>query len=128
MFKYTLGILFLANMAHADIIKCSFTEPFYDTEYSMAQQKLTVSDFEGTTKSIRNVSFQIKGPGQFELWDSSGNVLQKLNLTNEGSNGMSDFVYPYEVESSDLVYGSGANNGIGGCTSNFLHRKEQSDE
>ena len=106
--------------ASADIINCSFTEPFYTTTYSMVQQSLTVKDIEGNVSVIPNVSFQIMGPAHFELWDADRNVLQVLMLNYSGSDGMSDNIYPYDVKSSGKVYNPGANGGIGGCTSNFL--------
>lgn len=125
MYKYMIGLTFLlaSTTASADIIKCTFTEPFYSTQYSMVQQSLTVEDFEGKKKVLKNVSFQIMGPGQFELWDKDNNVLQVLTLSFDGSDGMSDYVYPYEVQSTEKVYPIGANYGIGACTSNFLHEE-----
>ncbi len=108
------GILFAMNTAHADIIKCVFTEPFWSTTYSTTQSTLTYTDhMENTTQVIRNVSLQIKGAGIFELVSKDGQVLQKLNLNNNGSDGMSDNVYPYEVR--DLSH-----NIVGGCSSNHL--------
>ncbi len=116
--------LFTNVSAHADIIKCTFTEPFLDSTYSMTQQTLTYDTSfmtgEDNTKTVlKNVSFQIKGAGKFELVAKNGKVLQKLNLSFNGSNGMSDGIYPYEVEDKSDVFG-GANGGIGGCVSNYL--------
>ncbi len=111
--------IFISNMAAADVIKCMFAEPFGSSTYSMTQSvlKYDMAD-EQKSKTIKNVSFQIKGPGEFELISKEGKVLQKISLTKNGSDGMSDRVYPYEVtDSSMLVY---ANNGIGGCSSNYL--------
>jgi hypothetical protein len=123
-----LSLLFAAH-ASADIIVCSFTEPFLTTTYSMAQQKLTVNDdVTGKAKVFKNVSFQIMGPGTFELRNKKGEVLQTLNLTNKGSNGMGETVYPFEVVSSEKIQPLGANNGYGGCTSNFLKTIESEEE
>jgi len=107
------------NAAHADIIKCVFTEPFVNTTYSMTQSTLT-SDNESEQKvqTIKNVSFQIKSAGVFELVSKDGKVLQTLILNNQGSDGMSDNIFPYEVQDSTLA--TGANSGIGGCYSNSL--------
>ena len=108
------GILFAMNTAHADIIKCVFTEPFWSTVYSTTQSTLTYQDhMENTTQVIKNVSLQIKGPGSFELVAKNGEALQKLTLNNNGSDGMSDNVYPYEVH--DI-----SNKIVGGCSSNYL--------
>lgn len=124
------AITLFAVASQADIIKCSFTEPFINTTYSMAQQSLTYSTFTGEDKPeekvIKNVSFQIKGPGEFELVNKDGVVLQKLSLNNRGSDGMSDKQYPYEVEDNGM--GGMANNGWGGCTSNSLPSKDTINE
>jgi uncharacterized membrane protein len=47
------------------------------------------------------------------LWDAKRRVVQRLELSFRGSDGMSDRVYPYEAHwlSKDLH---------GGCTSNHL--------
>lgn len=116
-----LAISALSSFASADVIKCTFTEPFVSTTYSMAQQSLTIDNgSEGTKKVIKDVSFQIKGAGRFELVDKSGKVLQKLSLTGKGSDGMSDATYPYEVV--DASQQKFANSGIGGCSSNSLKK------
>lgn len=116
------GLLFLACTSNADIIKCSFAEPFVDTTYSMSQSTLTYSEF-GEFKKIKNVSFQIMAPGVFELV-KNGKVLQRLILNNQGSTGSSNTMYPFEVEDTSLVARITANNGIGGCASNYLKSLE----
>lgn len=115
MRKFILSTVFaLPALAQADVITCTFTEPFITTTYSMVQQKLSwVDNVTGRTQVVRNVSFQIKGPGQFELMDANRNVLQTLNLNFKGSDGMSERNFPYEVQwSTKSLYG--------GCESNFL--------
>ena len=102
------------GFAHADIIKCNFTEPFYQTTYSMTQNSLTISHMGNVTQVITGVSFQIMGRGRFELWDRNRNLLQRFALNNAGSDGMSDKVYPYQVYWTQKAQ-------YGGCTSNFLH-------
>lgn len=111
-------VLFFSFAAHADIIKCTFTEPFINSTYSMTQSRLTYQDFEGRTRVYNNVSFQIKGTGRFELLTRSGRVIQSLRLNYQGSDGMSDRVYPYDVQDNSGLMG--ANNGRGGCQSNYL--------
>lgn len=107
-------IFFASSFAHADIIRCYFTEPFYTTIYSMTQSKLTTTEaLTGKITYRKNVSFQIKGTGNFELVSINGNVLQTLTLDYQGSDGMSDKVYPYTVNAPEI--------GIGGCTSNYHH-------
>ena len=108
------AILLASSSSHADIIKCYFTEPFYTTVYSMTQSKLTTTEaLTGKVVYRKNVSFQIKGPGSFELLSLNGQVLQTLTLDYQGSDGMSDKIYPYTVSAPGI--------GIGGCTSNYHH-------
>lgn len=117
---FTLSLL-LTSFAKADIIKCVFTEPFINTTYSMTQSTLTYTGIDHFKKVYKNVSFQIKAPGVFELV-RHGVVMQTLKLTFHGSDGMSDLIYPYEVKDSHPILTP--TNGIGGCTSNYLHTTE----
>lgn len=118
----TATILLLSSISHADIIKCGFTEPFVSSTYSTTQSTLTYFEYGGhITTVLKNISFQIKGPGVFELVDNKGKVIQTLTLNNQGSDGMSDTVYPYEVKDHDMK--NMANSGVGGCSSNYLKTK-----
>lgn len=109
--------LLIPGLAQADIIKCIFTEPFINTTYSMTQSTLTVYEMGVKIKTLKNVSFQIKGPGHFELWNAHKQIVQTVVLDNKGSDGMSDRNYPYSSE-----YNTKGGHGMlyGGCTSNFL--------
>lgn len=122
---FAAATLLAATVSQADIIKCSFTEPFVDSTYSMSQSTLTYKNFGEKDRVFKNVSMQIKGPGEFALISSDGKVLQSLSLNNQGSDGMSDTVFPYDVKDTNM--GSMANNGFGGCTSNLLKAKNQNN-
>lgn len=122
---FVLFSLVAASAARADIINCVFTEPFVNSSYSMSQSTLTYDRFDTGKSVIKNVSFQIKSAGVFELVDKSGKVLQTLTLNGQGSDGMSDRTYPYDVKDSSMD--KNANNGYGGCTSNQLKAIEISD-
>lgn len=117
--------LIATSSAHADIINCVFTEPFVNSSYSMAQSSLTYKNFETGTTVIKNVSFQIKSAGVFELVAKNGKVLQRIALNNQGSDGMSNRSYPYDVKDSSMD--KNANSGYGGCSSNSLKASEDSD-
>ncbi len=116
MTKLIVVSFLFAAIGHADIIKCSFTEPFISSTYSMTQSNLVYKDAEGTVTEIKNVSFQIKSAGLFELVDKNGVVLQILNLNNQGSDGMSDRLFPFDVKDSTEL----TRKGQGGCESNHL--------
>ena len=109
-----LGFGFMPVIVQADIIKCSFTEPFITTVYSTNTSTLTVIyDAERRRETLNNISFQIMKPATFELWDAKRRVVQRLDLSFRGSDGMSDRVYPYEAHWL-------TKNLHGGCTSNHL--------
>ncbi len=117
------SLLFIASISQADIIKCNFTEPFVDSVYSMTQSTLTYTIAGEDVISpvvLKNVSFQIKEAGLFQLVSKEGKVLQTLTLNHKGSNGMSDAVYPYDVKDVTDIAG----HGVGGCTSNSLKAVE----
>ena len=116
MTKLIVASILIAAIGRADIIKCSFTEPFISSTYSMTQSTLVYKDALGMVKEFKNVSFQIKSAGVFELVDKNGIVLQKLNLNHQGSDGMSDRLYPFDVKDSSQL----TDNGQGGCESNKL--------
>lgn len=116
MKTYFIAALLFASITQADIIKCNFTEPFVNTTYSMTQSTLTYKNSDGQSKVVRNVSFQIKSAGVFELVSKEGTVLQTLNLNYQGSDGMSDRLYPYDVKDTT----TSTHEGRGGCASNNL--------
>jgi uncharacterized membrane protein len=109
----------LGSQAQADIFRCSFTEPFYSVTYSTTTRELEISGPENG-QNLSNVSFQIRGRGSFELLSRTNQRLMTLNLNFQGSDGMSDFTYPYVGK---IVSRSIANQILtGGCESNFLRK------
>ena len=83
----------------------------------MRQQTLTITDDSASKKIvIHHVSFQIKGPGKFTLVDQQNKVLYTLRLTNTGSDGMSDIIYPF------VAYRQSLQTDGGGCESNYLKK------
>lgn len=106
----------LPTMASADVIRCSFTEPFLSMTYSMTQSSIEIVTPDGN-ETVPSVSFQILGPGQFALWDKDEAPLVTLNLDYRGSDGMSDTIFPF---SAIRPYGDDGQHG--GCWSNHLPR------
>ncbi len=117
--KFTLIAiaLLLAPVAKADNIKCFFTEPFIITTYSMSKSTLTIKAMDEKTEVIKNVSFQIKGAGDFVLMNKDNKVIQTLKLNNNGSDGMSDRIFPMEGQMGQSADSHG---NIGGCETNNL--------
>ena len=108
-----------ATPSRADVIRCVFTEPFITTVYNTNQSTLTIfHDVEKREDAPIFLSFQIIKPGVFELWESKNQVVQRLELSFRGSDGMSDQVYPYDVEWLPLKL-------RGGCTSNHLAKRSE---
>lgn len=120
------ALLATSVTAQADIINCSFTEPFFSLQYSTNTSELARTEYDYdtdkmVTKKTKNVSFQIKGPGKFQLLAADKTPIMNLDLNSKGSDGMSDRTYPYDAEL--LTEG---NSMWGGCESNFLKATEDS--
>lgn len=114
-----LSLSVVSHSVQADIIRCVFTEPFFNMTYSMAQQSITVTSPNGT-RIYRNVGFQILAPGRFVLGDVR-RPLVDLRLNNKGSDGMSDYVYPYTAAVRYPHHPGGKLRG--GCESNYLRKR-----
>lgn len=108
--------MFLAVAVQADIIKCHFTEPMVTTTYNTSKATLTYQDSNNKKTVVKNVSFQIRSAGVFELVSQNGKLVQTINLNSQGSDGMSDRLYPYSVKDSKEI----TQQGLGGCESNYL--------
>ena len=111
-----LGCLLLPGFVNADVIKCSYTEPFMTTSYDTASKRMTVThDVEKRQTVYDRVSMRQLRPRAFELRSADGKVLQRVERTCQGSDGMSDRVYPYSAQWIPLKL-------HGGCTSAALPR------
>ena len=118
-----LFILFAFQLAHADMITCFFSEPFFKTIYDTNTRTLTYLSLDTQpNQTIHNVSFEFIGTNVFELVSESGNVLQTLTLHYKGNDGMSDALYPFEVKDSKKI--SDIQDSYGGCISSHLKKRE----
>ena len=113
-----LGGLLLSDSVRADVIKCSFTEPFITTSYDTSLKRMTVTyDAEKRRKILDRVSMRELKPGIFELRDPKGQVLQRVERTCRGSDGMSDRVYPYAAQwIPEKLHGGCTSTGKTKCT------------
>jgi len=84
--------------AAAKVITCSFTEPFIRTFYDPAKRTLTlVYDAEKKRREVvTGIRSRTASPKVIELRNEKQDVIQRLELNNQGSDGMSDKTYPYE--------------------------------
>lgn len=104
--KLTLATILLSTVvsqaALAETITCTFTEPFLTTTYATETRTFTVYDpfaEQGSAPVVeKNVELKSTGTNSFDLVSSNGQVIQKLVKSGNGSDGMSDIVYPFEVK------------------------------
>lgn len=103
-FFFLLFSLFTSTLSFAEVYRCSFTEPFISIVYNSDENLVTRQEM-GSNEVVlaRNAKF-ILSSGQLDQLDSeylvqnsSGKTILKMKYTNNGSDGMSDFRYPYDV-------------------------------
>ncbi|WP_413559262.1 hypothetical protein [Bdellovibrio sp. HCB209] len=108
------AILMASQAAHAEKIYCYFTEPFINVTYDSDTNQITKSspgeeDQTGTAKVIFNKDGKIL----VSVVENGHTLL--IDTTKTGSDGMSDFVYPFEAIVNDTLYG--------GCETDHLKKK-----
>ena len=123
-----LALISISTTAQADIFNCVFTEPFFNIQYSTTTNEIVRFEYDYDKNQMantvtKNVSFQIKDAGKFQLLAADKTPIMNLNLNYKGSDGMSDRDYPYSAEL--LTEGSTM---WGGCDSNFLKATEISSK
>ena len=107
-----------ASVGQAEIYRCTFTEPFVNSQYDPADSTLTYRSAEGKVVVFDGVSLEEAADGKIVLTSAEKGVLQTLELTFKASDGMSDRVYPFEVtDTSGLASVKSKNTAIGGCAS-----------
>lgn len=113
-----LSAFMFSVSSYAEVINCTFTEPFISFSYNTATETLVEKEaVMDQTKVLKKVSFQIKYAGTFLLKDKAGKLLAELKLNNQGSDGMSDAVYPYDAKYMSTM---GTSHPLfGGCTSSL---------
>jgi hypothetical protein len=91
--------LFCAAPASARVITCSFTEPFVRTFYDPARKTLTiVQDVERRKQVQRDIAGKNVSKAIMELRNDKAEIVQRLEHSFQGSDGMSDKSYPYAVQ------------------------------
>lgn len=119
--KYLLLALALTSApAFADVITCYQTEPFITEEFDTEAGTTKVSNMGEQTAFHRNVKMVIKAAGQIEFRTSKNRLIRTIDLNREGSDGMSETVYPIASTSTNGMWG-------GGCETSELRAKRESD-
>lgn len=121
-FSVLLPMLFFSAVSQAEIerttITCTFTNPFLTTIYKTVDMSFTIYDAftnENTPPTtFLNVRLVAAGDMRVNLVTREGETIQKLHLNFNGSDGVSDVVYPYSAEWKTDRTQSGKH--IGGCT------------
>lgn len=113
------AVLTLSHVASAESIYCTFTEPFISVSYNSDTNKVKVeSPDQGTLEVPGKVTFD-KG-GIITITSEGISHRLVIDTTKEGSDGMSDFVYPFEGVIDDSLYG--------GCETDALKKTEPTPE
>ncbi|WP_291515911.1 hypothetical protein [Bdellovibrio sp. ArHS] len=107
-------ILFSAVSAQAESIYCTFTEPFLSVSYNSDTNKVKItSPDNGGAELNAIVKYKQGGIIRFEVEGLTQYL--DLYLNKEGSDGMSDFIYPFEGVISEQLYG--------GCETDSLKKR-----
>lgn len=98
-----------AQAAELTVLRCHFTEPFFNTVYTThrngIEQKQGPLDiemyFEEKLKTLGVTMSKETANGQLEKLTftllNSDKVILQIVKNNQGSDGMTDIIYPYEV-------------------------------
>jgi uncharacterized membrane protein len=118
---FATSSLFAQDLPMATI-KCVFTEPFLSVTYSVPNKNLSVSIMGEEQDQVRNFSIEILtvgSPGQYIAQDFHGNQLLKFTFDGQGSDGMSDEIYPISailnLPALDNTFGPPYDQLHGGC-------------
>lgn len=123
VFLAALALALLAAPASAGVLACSFTEPFFSIGFDPATGVVTRTSPDDADIDTGEIKPKViaegakltldgtwEGHRSATLRSSSGEVLMIIRF-KEGSDGMSDFVFPIEGQ-----WGQESNgNNIGGC-------------
>lgn len=106
----------VASLTHADVIRCSQTEPFITETFDTDKGTAHVDRAGEAPLTEAGLRLVIMAKGKFEIRNADGSVRRALVLNFKGSDGMSDRVYPYDA-------GAGINGPIG-CESSELKARD----
>lgn len=111
---------FAAQQTTKDVLRCSFTEPFYSLEFDANTGIVTsiLPSAQGDEGSVQSeviasaaklVPSDINKTGmldsEYTLVDAEKGEILKLDLNLKGSDGMSEMIYPFEVYHGQNVGG-----------------------
>jgi uncharacterized membrane protein len=109
----TAFLFSLTLSAKAEVFQCIFSEPLNSFNYNSATETLIEKTMLNRNITYKKVRFDIKAAGIFLLKNDKISVELKLN--NEGLDGASENVFPYEAKltkKDEVIFGA--------CTSSLL--------
>lgn len=99
-----IALLFITGYANAESIHCTFTEPFISVSYNSDTNIVKINSADtGNSELTGDLSFQKGGILRISMEGLSQYI--DVNLNKEGSDGMSDFIYPFEAVISETIFG-----------------------
>ncbi|KYG69033.1 hypothetical protein [Bdellovibrio bacteriovorus] len=108
------ALMLSVTSAQAESIYCTFTEPFLSVSYNSDTNKVKItSPDNGGAELNAIVKYKQGGVIRFEVEGLTQYL--DLYLNKEGSDGMSDFIYPFEGVISEQLYG--------GCETDSLKKR-----
>ncbi|MNT12359.1 hypothetical protein D3C72_1472840 [compost metagenome] len=113
-FVSAIVMIFVAQGALAESIYCTFTEPFMTVVYNSDTNTVKVTDPEEGDQEMQ-VTVEFQQGGVLMLMDLDKTHALKIDLNREGSDGMSDFIYPFEATLDGGLYG--------GCETDHLKKR-----
>lgn len=103
-FATLAALVLIANFAQAEVIQCVFTEPFFSINYDTDTKKLEIVEMtEETPTFVVKADSKAISPTHSEISNTREHLLLAIYHDNEGSDGMSDRVYP--MSGVFIVYG-----------------------
>ncbi len=114
-----LTLFTLSSLAQAEVFECTFSNPSLSVKYdSKTEQLVLKKSLIGDPDITDNVSIHLLGSNIVVLKNDKGSQMAKLTFNNNGSDGVSKILYPFEIELKSLE--NEENQGLGGCTSSLI--------
>lgn len=112
-------MIFVNYSAKAEIFDCTLSDPAMNLKYNTKTEELVIrKDLLGAPEISSNITFHILSSVMFVLRGSDGKQVAKLTLSNNGNDGSTTTLYPFDIEVNALAQQS--NRGVGGCSSTLL--------
>ncbi|MES3038960.1 MAG: hypothetical protein V4736_13720 [Bdellovibrionota bacterium] len=117
------SVSFKAQAYEISKISCMFTEPFFSVSYDAKSKTMILLSAEEPNKRVtKNVGMNQKN-GKIYI-NHLGKDIMEITTNFNGSDGMSDRIYPMEAKMLSPNANQYASNLIGGCETKYLKAQE----